>query len=473
MRRGRVIRWLACGLAATGSTLPAQSPRPNLFAVLVADREEVYVGEMFHLTLAVYVTGATLGRQIMISDLPPAERLRIAPFEELPIEKATIEGRDYELRKYRCAAHAPAPGTLRLAPSLRGALIEVVRSYFFVHQQERPVDIPVDLRTLEVLPLPESGRPSDFSGAVGTFALKAEASPRDVAVGDLVTLAIEVAGDGLLDGVTPPSVAVGPDFRTYELKVVSRVGSAGRRLFEQTVVPLTTNAASFGPVRFSVFDPRVRAYRTLTAGPFTLAFHPERAASYQVYVPPTAAATGMTARTASAFRLKPCPARLRRAGDRPWFAHRGLLPAFLLPPLAAVAVAGVWRRHRATGRRVRPTPSGPAAGTLAERLRALEQHACVGAAEAFYAGAWSLLGEMIAARRGAAPRSQTSRDMVAWAAASGLPAESAAALERVLTRAEAFRYATRGTAVEGTGADLVEAAREVARLARQLERLGS
>jgi hypothetical protein len=93
-----------------------------------------------------------------------------------------------------------------------------------------------------------------------------------VAVGDLVTVLMRIEGDGWLEQATPPRLLAGADFRTYDPKPVPDFKGPGKA-YEQIVVPVSTNAAGIG-VSFCFFDPRAGAYRTVTRGPFRLAFHP-------------------------------------------------------------------------------------------------------------------------------------------------------------------------------------------------------
>ena len=57
-----------------------------------------------------------------------------------------------------------------------------------------------------MIPLPEQGRPLDFSGAVGTFHASARADRTDVDVGDSIKLSVEWTGDGNLEFFAPPEL---------------------------------------------------------------------------------------------------------------------------------------------------------------------------------------------------------------------------------------------------------------------------
>ena len=73
----------------------------------------------------------------------------------------------------------------------------------------RPVLQTAKISPIAVRPLPEEGRPASFTGAVGRFTVRASAEPREVSVGDPITLRYEVIEDvdaipGDLANLRPP-----------------------------------------------------------------------------------------------------------------------------------------------------------------------------------------------------------------------------------------------------------------------------
>jgi hypothetical protein len=289
----RSVRYRAFMLAfllLAPHTLPAE-PQPSLFVRFSTDREGLYSGESFQLTLAIHISGMNLDKPVAITGLPPTDQLRLGPFQELPIETVTLEGRPYEVRRFRCRAEARQDGLLLLSPTLEGTLIQETRSHFFVQRQQRPVSLPVQPLSLVIRPLPEAGRPADFSGAVGRFSLQATAVPLDVAVGDLITVTLRLEGEKLPDLFAPPRIPEGPGLRTYEMKPVPEETSGTQHVFRQTVVALDPSVPALPAITFTFFDARGGLYRTLTAGPFPLTFHSERMTAQPVYAPLTSSAT--------------------------------------------------------------------------------------------------------------------------------------------------------------------------------------
>lgn len=275
--------WLL--LAFMAAMAPAADP-PPLMTRFAPDRQAIYAGEQFSLVLSIYVRDMNLGKEVSIGNLPPADRLQIEPFAELPVEYATVGQRIYEVRHYRCAARAAQPGRLEIKLSLDGKLIYVVRSFFFSQQEERPVKIPVEPLALEILPLPSAGRPAGFSGTVGRdIELGASIEPADVAVGDLITFTTIIKGSGLPLDMKPPAITVSPDFKIYPPKTAPSAAKDVRQ-FEQIFIPLNTNAAKLGPVSFTYFDTAAGAYITRAKDPFSIAFHPEKQPDGKFYRPP-------------------------------------------------------------------------------------------------------------------------------------------------------------------------------------------
>lgn len=130
---------------------------------------------------------------------------------------------------------------------------------------------PQPLRVV-VKPLPEKGRPLDYSGAVGRdFKLTQKIIPDKVHPGDLVTAEYRL----VFDGYCPSNAEVRVDnlsreFKAYEMKEVSR--DANSVVWRQMIVPRTAEATNSALVSFSYYDLRAKRYARTKANPVTLAF---------------------------------------------------------------------------------------------------------------------------------------------------------------------------------------------------------
>lgn len=271
-------------LALFAACLPTFAAAP-LFARFSTDRTNLYQGETFQITLAIYITGATLAPKISIDALPAPDQLQLYPFQELPNETVTLEGHPYEIRKFRAWGRAPKAGTITLSPRLDGTFILTTRSFFLTQQSSRSTQIPVEPLTLSFLPLPETGRPANFSGLVGQFAFSVVPSPLNIALGDLITVTFTIGGDLLPDTYLKPSIKPVASLKVYELKPLAGENSPTRQVFTQTVVPVNTSVTNLPACSLTFFDTLAKRYRTLTAGPFPIRYHAERAPLQTIYSP--------------------------------------------------------------------------------------------------------------------------------------------------------------------------------------------
>ena len=124
---------------------------------------------------------------------------------------------------------------------------------------------------VEVLALPEQGRPADFSGLVGTFALSARPSTTSLAVGETLTLEVTLEGDGVLAGYALPAVQA-EGFRVYDDQPVVTAtldpdGYRAKAVYKRAWVPQTAGTHTLPALALSVFDPESGVYATLQTEP--------------------------------------------------------------------------------------------------------------------------------------------------------------------------------------------------------------
>lgn len=141
---------------------------------------------------------------------------------------------------------------------------------FFSGTREQPVQLKSKNTQFTVFPLPVTGRPPEFTGAVGQFNLRATATPGKVAVGDPLVLKTVITGKGNFDRVMPPRLDTTEGFKTYTPSVIATSGNAGddgRKAFEQAIIPMNDGITEIPPVSFSYFNPETQVYETVTSRP--------------------------------------------------------------------------------------------------------------------------------------------------------------------------------------------------------------
>ena len=128
---------------------------------------------------------------------------------------------------------------------------------------------------INVRPLPEAGKPSDFSGAVGNFTFNTEIDRTRLKANEAINLKCVISGKGNIQLIDKLNVVFPPDFETYDPKVTSEIktsgaGINGSQTFEYLVIPRKPGRFTIKPINFSYFDLEKRKYITLSSPQFTI-----------------------------------------------------------------------------------------------------------------------------------------------------------------------------------------------------------
>ena len=141
--------------------------------------------------------------------------------------------------------------------------------------KQKQVSLATEPINVESLPLPAENAPPNFNGAIGEYTMTVTAGPTNVAVGDPITVRIQISGRGDLGSLTLPDQPAWHDFTIYPptSKVVTTdpLGLQGTKTFEEIIAPQNTDVHELPPFSFSYFDPDTGNYRTLTEPSVALA----------------------------------------------------------------------------------------------------------------------------------------------------------------------------------------------------------
>jgi len=129
--------------------------------------------------------------------------------------------------------------------------------------------------TINVKPLPLENKPTDFSGAVGSFSFVSEIDQTNLKVNEPVTLKYKISGTGNIQLIEQLELAFPPDFEVYDPKIVSDFrttssGVTGSQTFEYLIIPRKPGDFTIKPVSFSFFDLSKQKYITLTSPEYQL-----------------------------------------------------------------------------------------------------------------------------------------------------------------------------------------------------------
>ena len=335
-----------------------------LFARITLPDHAPFIHEVFDIVLGLYsLPGVELARDVnLLGGFPESGFVR-GDFEELQMVREEVNGQFYNLRRFRAKARALTAGTFQIQPALRVGVIDPNQprrrdpfgGFFddpFAGPAAAPVSVAVPPTPLVIRAIPEEGRPADFTGAVGQFEFAVDVRPRELKVGEPVTVTLRLQGAGNISAARPPAYRDAESFKAYDARQTgdppAPAAERGAMIFEQVVIPRAADLKELPALRFSFFDPAAAQYRTLTAGPFPLTVHPSEngAGALLLQVPGGAAAGGgaLVLGTDIVY-LKPAPARWRNGGG---LAARAplLIGLHAAAPLALAGLFLATRRRR-------------------------------------------------------------------------------------------------------------------------------
>jgi hypothetical protein len=369
------------------------------FLKLIIPKNQVYIGEILPLEIQLYYQAIRGGEAPHIKE----EGFTLGKMIQGGESATVLNGRQYNILPLKTYVIPVKIGTIDIGPATMD--LQVMRPNSRVDFFGRPVDfqaatIQSQPETLQILPLPKENVPPTFNGAVGAFSLVVSASPTNVAVGDPITVKVQIAGTGALDSVTLPTQEGWQQFKLYpptsEFQPGDPSGISGTKTFSLTAVPQNLDIKELPPFSFSFFDPNQRTYRTVTQPAVPLIVRPSAAS----LPPPVLTANPPGENQSTNTDLATIKVRL---GDvrpirpplavQPWFLGVQAIPVF-----AWLALLFQRRRKEHLDKNPRLRRELAVAQTVRNGLRQLRQHANANEPAEFFSTLFHLLQEQLGER---------------------------------------------------------------------------
>src|SRR6266513_5942087 len=258
------------------------------FAELLVPKKTAYVGEIIPVVLRIGFNSRTQLREMAVPQIN-GQVFTVQKLSEGEKKLETIDGQSYVVFTYKTAISAARPGDFQIGPVEEKANVLVARRSSGVRRrpfdpfsgedpfsdpffmpfgglmEQHEISIKSDPVPLEVKSLP-SGAPANFSGAIGSFSMTAEANPKRVQVGDPITIKAAIAGRGNFDRMNAPELSDERGWHKYppssNFKQDDDVGISGTKTFELVVSP-NEKLTRVPPLAFTYFDPVKEKYVTL------------------------------------------------------------------------------------------------------------------------------------------------------------------------------------------------------------------
>ncbi|MGH7600166.1 MAG: BatD family protein [bacterium] len=274
-----------------GRGQPGEPPPPNLEGNLYldakVDRSRVFQNEPVVIRYKIYT-------RLNISSYGISSAPNFGGFwvEEFPAPqqprtyRETIEGQTYLVAEIKKTALFPQTvGKKNLEPLVIECEVQLPRRRsrdifddffndpFLARTSRQKISSrPIEI---EVLPLPEEGKPANFSGAVGNFSLTTSVDRAQVKTNEAITLKVSARGVGNIKVLPQPQIDLPADFEVYDPKVSDKIDYSndqisGSKTWEFVIVPRFQGSHEIKPVALSYFDPRAKTYRVASTVPIAL-----------------------------------------------------------------------------------------------------------------------------------------------------------------------------------------------------------
>ena len=191
------------------------------------------------------------------------------------VENGTYKGEEYRFLVLRKAVLYPQKtGKLNIEPLSLDIAVQVPtnRRNIFGERMTTTVRKTVSAgnKTINVKPLPEAGKPLDFTGAVGSFSFNVTTSKTELNASESLQAKVEVRGKGNLKLFTLPKIKLPSSLEVYEPEHIEKIstnlsGMKGYISDTYTVVPQYKGKYPIPKVSFSYFDLKTETYKRLSS----------------------------------------------------------------------------------------------------------------------------------------------------------------------------------------------------------------
>ncbi len=287
-------------VSATGTTNPS-SGRPipdgqqsgtgiepaDLFLQALVDKRRVYQGEPIIVEFKIYT-------RVQISSYSVTQPATTAGFwvEEYPLANSPqtsaeiLNGQRYTVATLRkMAVYPTGSGTKTIDPMSIEAQVRVQRrsrdlfddffgggSLFGRMVSRVAASEPIEI---EVLPLPDANKPSDFSGHVGSVQVTTSVDRTEVETDEPITLRVTLSGTGNLRTIPDPIIDFPTDFDVYPPESNDQLNRGenavtGTKTYDYLLVPRGPGARVIPSVTLSYFDPSSESYRRSSTDPISI-----------------------------------------------------------------------------------------------------------------------------------------------------------------------------------------------------------
>lgn len=246
--------------------------KDQIFIRAYVDKTSAYVGERLTATYKIYYKQDIL-------DYDPTKNPDLTGFWTYDLDMSNQRGtvENYNGNRYnvstlkRTVLFPQKAGELVIDPLEMHMVLRVrtnQRSIWGYVYDKKEITVGSQPITIKVKPLPNRGKPSNFSGAVGNYRMELSANKDSLNTNDAIDVSLKITGEGNLPLIAAPKLSFPPDFEIYDPETENNYstnagGVSGSKIFNYLVIPRHAGVFELDPFEFSYFDLATESYKTL------------------------------------------------------------------------------------------------------------------------------------------------------------------------------------------------------------------
>ncbi|MCI4624900.1 MAG: BatD family protein [Candidatus Magnetoovum sp. WYHC-5] len=252
----------------------------RIFMSVIPEKNVIYINEKVPLKVKLFI------KRLSVKDIEypklAGDWLSVMDYEKPQQKTEYLNGETYDTIEFTTRFFATKTGDFVLGPALLKCNIVVPNrrspfpgspfdddffDSFFNSYATQPLEINSNEVKITVLPVPDDGKPVDFRGAIGHFNFSLEAEPKEVKVGDPITVKMIISGEGNLTTIKAPVFSNVDNFKVYDPEVKVEQATV---TFKQALIPKNASVKEVPAASFSFFEPESKTYKTIVQGPIPI-----------------------------------------------------------------------------------------------------------------------------------------------------------------------------------------------------------
>lgn len=226
------------------------------------DTSEPYVNAPLTYTFRYLYTAVLPTRESPTPLLPSLSDFRVEEISTPPSQTRQIRGKTFWIEEHVRQLYPQKTGQILIDPA---ELVLPLRSGRKT-LKTKPLKLTVQ-------PLPETGKPQHFSGAIGEYQISAQIARSWVEVGNALTLSVRVSGRGNMKTVTAPKLPPIPGVIVNGPNLTEDSTSTSLA-YTYTLIPSRRGVLRIPAIGYTYFDPSRAVYTTTQTAPIPVSVRP-------------------------------------------------------------------------------------------------------------------------------------------------------------------------------------------------------